>query len=531
VENHVEWVTTCEEDGDYTIRLVATDSCGAEDTCEFTVTVYNQPPDITCPEDDTVYASHTFVSTDFSVSDPEDDTTTVEVLDIDPTATNTPTIVENHVEWVTTFSENGDYIIRLVATDSCGLADTCEFKVTVLNEITGDFTCPDDDSVHAGDTLISTNFSVTYPLCDPSMVEFLDINPPATNNPTIVDYHVEWVTTCAEDGDYIIRLITGEDCWVPDTCEFTVTVYNRPPELICPDYGIACPNRWFFSTDFLTTDPDGDIVQVSILDIDPPDTNNPVIVGNHVEWLVTCEELGERYVIRLVATDPCGLADTCEFTVDIYCQPPPDFTLSVDPDTQYVVVGHGVGYAVKLTSLLGFANPCTLFVSGLPNPPDNGVFDQATLVPTNSTTLNVYTATETDTGWYDLIVTAKEKSGPIQHTVQVHLKVQIASDVEDWADNPNTPEGFTLFQNQPNPFNPETEIRYHLPQACQVRLTIYNILGQRVKTLLDGYQNAGAHTLLWDGRDEDGVQLSSGIYFYRLRADDFLETKKMTLMK
>ncbi|MCK4404643.1 MAG: T9SS type A sorting domain-containing protein, partial [candidate division Zixibacteria bacterium] len=90
---------------------------------------------------------------------------------------------------------------------------------------------------------------------------------------------------------------------------------------------------------------------------------------------------------------------------------------------------------------------------------------------------------------------------------------------------------FTLFQNQPNPFNPETQINYYLPRACQVRLTIYNVLGQRVRTLFDGHQDTGMHTLLWDGRGEDGAHLSSGIYFYRLQAENFQETKKMTLMK
>jgi len=532
VAKHVEWQTDCADANNiFTICLEATDSCGAKDTCYFEVTVYNDPPQLTCPDDGSVYAPQTFVSTDFSVTDPDGDSAPVTFLNITPSANNNPTIVSNHVEWVTTFSEDGDYIIRLVATDPCGLADTCEFTVTVINEPTGDFSCPEDDSVHAGDTFVSTYFTVTYPECDPSTVAFLDINPSATNNPTVVGDHVEWVTTCAEDGDYIIRLRTTEDCIVEDTCEFTVTVYNRPPQLICPDYGIVCPGFWFVSTDFFVTDPDEDFVSVTILDIDPPATNDPMIVGSHVEWFATCAELDISYVIRLVATDPCGLKDTCEFTVSVSCQPTPDFLLSVDPNTQYVVAGHAVGYAVELISLLGFANPCSLFVSGLPDPPDSGVFDQAVLIPPNSTTLNIYTTTETDTGWYTLSITAKEVSGPIHHTVQVHLKVQIASDAGDWADNTNTPKSFALFQNQPNPFNPETKISYHLPRACQVRLTIYNVLGQKVKTLFDGHQAAGLQTLFWDGRGDNGVQLSSGIYFYRLQADSFQETKKMTLMK
>ncbi|UCB52875.1 MAG: T9SS type A sorting domain-containing protein, partial [Candidatus Zixiibacteriota bacterium] len=83
----------------------------------------------------------------------------------------------------------------------------------------------------------------------------------------------------------------------------------------------------------------------------------------------------------------------------------------------------------------------------------------------------------------------------------------------------------------PNPFNPETKISYYLPTASYVKLIVYNVLGQRVRTLFDGHQDSGTHTQLWDGKHEDGTALSSGIYFYRMQAGDFRETKKMSLMK
>jgi hypothetical protein len=200
-----------------------------------------------------------------------------------------------------------------------------------------------------------------------------------------------------------------------------------------------------------------------------------------------------------------------------------------------MIAGQAVGYEVKLTSLAGFADPCTLFVSGLPSPPDSGVFDKAILTPTDSTSLYVYTSTQTDTGWYTLTITAHSMSGAkpacLESSIEVYLKVQLGSDAGDWADNPNAPKSFALFQNQPNPFNPETHISYYLPKDCQVKLTIYNVLGQRVNILFDGHQHAGIQTLIWDGRDNHGAHLSSGIYFYRLQADDFHQTKKMTLMK
>jgi 5'-nucleotidase len=93
------------------------------------------------------------------------------------------------------------------------------------------------------------------------------------------------------------------------------------------------------------------------------------------------------------------------------------------------------------------------------------------------------------------------------------------------------PEDFQLLQNYPNPFNPQTEIAYYLPEASYVKLTIYNIRGQKVKVLVDEYQNAGARKVTWDGRDKNGEGVASGIYLYRLQAGEVVQTKKMSLLK
>lgn len=99
------------------------------------------------------------------------------------------------------------------------------------------------------------------------------------------------------------------------------------------------------------------------------------------------------------------------------------------------------------------------------------------------------------------------------------------------ATNGQIPEGFHLLQNYPNPFNPETEIAYCLPQDSRVKLTIYNILGQEVKVLVDEYQTAGTRRVTWDGCDDTGSKAASGIYLYRLEAGKTIQTKKMSLLK
>jgi len=93
------------------------------------------------------------------------------------------------------------------------------------------------------------------------------------------------------------------------------------------------------------------------------------------------------------------------------------------------------------------------------------------------------------------------------------------------------PKTFDISQNYPNPFNPTTNIKYQLPEAADVSLVIYNILGQKVRTLVNNRVNAGFHTVEWDGRNDAGVKISTGVYIYRFQAADFIKTKKMVLMK
>ena len=100
------------------------------------------------------------------------------------------------------------------------------------------------------------------------------------------------------------------------------------------------------------------------------------------------------------------------------------------------------------------------------------------------------------------------------------------------------PEAFELSQNYPNPFNPTTTIRYQLPAQSNVAIKVYNILGQEVKTLVNEVRSAGAHTAVWDGVNNKGTQVASGVYFYRIeangaaaRSNSFTQVKKMLLLR
>jgi hypothetical protein len=91
---------------------------------------------------------------------------------------------------------------------------------------------------------------------------------------------------------------------------------------------------------------------------------------------------------------------------------------------------------------------------------------------------------------------------------------------------PNVPNTYALNQNYPNPFNPSTEISFDLPEPAHVTLTIYNVLGQEIETLVDREMEAGTQTVTWNAG-----AYSSGVYFYRLTTDKFTDTKKMLLLK
>jgi hypothetical protein len=93
------------------------------------------------------------------------------------------------------------------------------------------------------------------------------------------------------------------------------------------------------------------------------------------------------------------------------------------------------------------------------------------------------------------------------------------------------PGKFALGQNYPNPFNPSTEIRYELAQSVEVELRIFNLLGQEIRTLFSSRQLAGFHSRQWDGKNDSGEAVASGLYLYELRAGDFVATRKMLLLR
>ena len=128
-------------------------------------------------------------------------------------------------------------------------------------------------------------------------------------------------------------------------------------------------------------------------------------------------------------------------------------------------------------------------------------------------------------GLNEIVVTSADNAGNTNSDM-----IDVVYNPDEPGPNP-VPEVFALYQNIPNPFNPETTILFDLPQAAQVKLSVYNVKGELVATLVDRHMMEGRKEVNWIAKDNSGRAVSSGIYFYRLVAGDFVQTKKMVLLR
>ena len=154
----------------------------------------------------------------------------------------------------------------------------------------------------------------------------------------------------------------------------------------------------------------------------------------------------------------------------------------------------------------------------------NPGFTNATVIPTLETVYTDLSVTVGQTYYYK--VSTVDANGNLSGSSNI-----VTTSIVSVDDVQALPTAYGLSQNYPNPFNPTTSIEFALPQASEVSLEIYNLLGQKVRTLISGYVAAGYINTSWDGLDQNGKDLSSGTYIYRLQTGDMSFSKKMVLMK
>lgn len=166
----------------------------------------------------------------------------------------------------------------------------------------------------------------------------------------------------------------------------------------------------------------------------------------------------------------------------------------------------------------------------------NLVLQDTTITTTTTFSANSITAgpnfTIASTG--DVILNAETVAVIPQFFVVQGGKLQVVSgapSVSVETEDPIIPDEFIVHQNFPNPFNPETEIRFALTRDHHVVINIYNTLGQQIGTLINTQYAAGFHSVHWDGKDRNGRPVSSGVYLYQIQAGAFSQVKKMSLIR
>ncbi len=184
-------------------------------------------------------------------------------------------------------------------------------------------------------------------------------------------------------------------------------------------------------------------------------------------------------------------------------------------------------YQFELPDSIAFQGPSSFFV-GMRHVSEDTLLDPQPLID-GFKTFNQVSYSFFGGGWAE--ITTGEAM------IRVKVKKTFFSGIEgDDVSGGSLPRAFALGQNYPNPFNPQTVIRYDIPERAGegvgVNIDIFNIHGQLVKSLVDEVKAPGSYTAQWDGRNDRGAAVSSGIYFYRIKAgDEFVSTRKMVLLK
>ena len=134
-----------------------------------------------------------------------------------------------------------------------------------------------------------------------------------------------------------------------------------------------------------------------------------------------------------------------------------------------------------------------------------------------------------DNSQYNWLVEALDSDGFVVGSNENNPNYMVVGTLS--IDGADIPEVFALHQNYPNPFNPITTLRYDLPENSYVNVTIYDMLGREIRTLVNSTQDAGFKSVLWNATNDYGKPVSAGVYLYKIQAGEFIQTRKMVLLK
>ncbi len=522
--------------GSYLIEVIAIDNGSPQlaDTAQFTLTVgeVNRAPVVAGIADQSVSEGDT-LEVAVSASDPDGHNLTLSAQNLPPFGTLTDLGNGSGVlHFSPGYADAGSYLIEVIAIDngSPQLADTAQFTLTVGEVNRAPVVAGiADQSVSEGDTL-----EVAVSASDP---DGHNLTLSAQNLPpfgTLTDLGngsgvLRFTPGFTDAGTFAAIEIIATDNGQPPlsgSSAFALTVGNRNRAPLAVEDSAATAEDSTLRLNVLAndSDPDGDSLRITALLL--TGTRGTVTFETRADSSVLIYQPPRDYhgpdEFRYVAGDSSGAVDTARVRITItpVNDPPvladlPD-TLSLRADAAATLdIWAAAGDPETPDSLLTYeflADPDTLVLT----------FEAATGILTLRAK-NVATQLEVR-----LRITVRDPEGA-EAADTVRVSVQTALGVADGVNG--LPREFVLLPNYPNPFNPATTIRYGLPQAARVRLVVFNILGQRVATLLDARQPAGFHEVRFDAE-----RLASGIYFYHLQARNlsgevFNAVRRMVLLK
>jgi hypothetical protein len=285
------------------------------------------------------------------------------------------------------------------------------------------------------------------------------------------------------------------------------------------------------------TDVDGDNLTYTA---SSSDTNVTVLVSNDTLTMTPADNWNGNSTIMVVVSDGSATDTTSfELTVNAVNDAPSSFALN-EQDSVYITMANFDSDSIVFTwdesadvddDELTYHFTAELIINGqLTTEYDTTLTANAMKIDYQSVFDEIYAAQsmlaamEWDVSVSDGVEEVMAENGPL--TVGLNASDAVLSINEELL-----PEKFALHQNYPNPFNPVTTLRYDIPENGLVNITIYDMLGRQVKTLINQTQDAGYRSVIWNATNDHGKPVSAGVYLYKIQAGKFVQTKKMVLMK
>ena len=407
--------------------------------------------------------------------------------------------------WVPDYGQAGPYSIKIRVVDLGGAKDSTTVSITVTHtNRKPSFVNKMRDTTISDGSLYTFSYSASDPDAGTNLTYKLESGPSGATVSSAGLF--SWNPAFSQLGAANVVVSVGDGS-LADTAKAKITVIhvNRPPSFVLKLRDTTINEGTTLTFAYSATDPDaGSTIAYNLLN----GPSGATVSSTGVLTFTTPSSPAGPFVITVTASDG-SLADTAKATVSVNHKP----VFGSRTPATVTTISRNVATTFTVVATDPDGNPLTFTWKV------NGVAEK--------TGDNTFTRTFTDGQGVPKSVVAifADARGLKDSTVWNFTITSIQSDGF-------IPKDYALGQNYPNPFNPSTTIVFDLPKQSPVRLEVYNVIGVLIRTMLRGeVVGAGRHQIVWDGRDDRGRIVPSGVYIYRISAGDFSASLRMTLLK